>query len=205
MSRRIHIFINVLHRPDTDSPHRQGMTELENVIQKLYIVIMNLLIADTSPLIFLAKLALLETVVQNFKLITTSVVFEEATRRKEFVDAGHICRVVESGGIMVETAAVNEVREMSGFWGLGKGEASVLVAVATRQNGSALIDDYAALTVCRTQGFSYTTTPVLIYEMGRRKLISRKQAKNKLIALGEYAWMSEEVIGTVLSWLDKGV
>ena len=96
-----------------------------------------------------------------------------------------------------------EVRKTRSRWGLGAGESSALV-LATRQEGVVVVDDYAAITVCRAQSIEYTTTPVLIYEMGKRNLISESHARNKLIALREYAWIAEEVIDTVLSWQERG-
>ena len=164
---------------------------------------MRIIVADTSPLIFLAKLALLEKVCDNFSLITTSIVIDEATWKKNLPDSKYIRRMVEKGFIDVHSTSRNLINKYQKDWGLGIGEASTF-ALFESIGDVLLIDDYVAITVARTQNIKYITTPVLIYEIAQRKIISTSQSRNKLIALKEYSWIKDEIIDLVISWFEKG-
>ena len=164
---------------------------------------MRIVVADTSPLIFLAKLALLEKVCKNFTLITTSVVIDEATWKKDLPDSKYILRMVEKGFIDVHDINRRLINNYQKNWGLGIGEASTF-ALFESIGDILLIDDYVAITVARTQNINYITTPVLIYEITQRKIISTSQSRHKLIALKEYSWIEDEIIDVVISWFEKG-
>ncbi|MDD5673870.1 MAG: hypothetical protein PHC61_06895 [Chitinivibrionales bacterium] len=160
------------------------------------------LIADASPLILLAKLAMLEKVCQSFRIVSSSNVIGEATRKKDLPDALHISNLAIAGAIQIKTVDGTHARRMQNTWNLGSGEASIFVLAASG-NDMLLIDDYAAIAVARAQNRAYLTTPVLIYEMARRRLITNSLAREKLITLKQFAWISDEIIDTVLSWLGK--
>ena len=165
---------------------------------------MDLIIADTFPLILLAKLDLLESVCRIFRVAATAEVFHEATCKKELPDAMCITRIVQSGYIRVETVDSEAVTSMRDEWKIGLGEASVFV-LAQLAPSVLMLDDYAAISIARAEGLRYITTPVLIYELGRRNHLSVRQATDKLVALKQHAWISDDVIEQVLCWLGKGV
>ena len=160
---------------------------------------MNIIIADTSPLILLSKLALLELVCKHFPVITTSIVYHEATRKKDLPDSKHIAKLKKDGKITIHYVDDVLINKYSDEWGFGQGEASAF-ALVENTGGVLLIDDFAAIRSARALNIKYITTPVLIYTLSDKKIILQKQAIDKLIVLREYSWISQEVIDTVLSW-----
>jgi len=160
---------------------------------------MDLIIADTSPLIFLSKLALLETVCTNFRLITTETVFCEATRKKDLPDSKYIARLKEDGKITIQYINAVSIKKYSDEWKFGQGEASAF-ALVQNTGGVLLVDDFAAIRCARALDIKYITTPVLIYTLSERNILTQVQARDKLLVLKEYSWISQEILDVVVSW-----
>jgi predicted nucleic acid-binding protein len=154
---------------------------------------MNILVADTAPLIFLAKLTLLDVLCERISILVPSEVAHEATRRQELPDAMYIQKLIDDKRISIEHASSKGVAAFQKLWGLGSGESAALLLAESKQL-TILTDDYPAMRVAKALRLSFVTTPLMIVEMNKQKLITFELARAKLDRLQEYAWLSPDVL-----------
>lgn len=164
---------------------------------------MKLLVADAAPLIFLAKLALLDALCGSVSLIVPMEVADEATRRQELPDAAYIQALIDEKRIVVARMAAKSVAAFQKRWGLGRGESSALLLAQAKQI-ALLTDDYPAMRVAKALRLSFVTTPLLIVEMKRQGLITLELAKAKLDRLQEHAWLSPDILAAAQNLLKGG-
>jgi len=164
---------------------------------------MNILVADTAPLIFLTKLTLLDVLCDHVSIIVSPEVFLEATKRQDLPDAVYIQTLIDDKRISVEHAPSKSVTTFQKHWGLGIGESSALLLAQTRHL-TILTDDYPAMRVAKALRLSFTTTPLIIVEMKKQELISFELAKAKLDRLQDYAWLSPDILAAAQTLLKGG-
>ena len=164
---------------------------------------MKILVADTAPLIFLAKLTLLDALCERVSVIVPSEVAEEATERQELPDAVYIRKLIDLKKIAIASVPARSVAVFQKQWGLGRGESAALL-LAQAKPTAILTDDYAAMRVAKTLRLSFVTTPLLIVEMKKQGLISAELALAKLERLAEHAWLSPDVLAAARNLLKGG-
>ncbi len=164
---------------------------------------MKILVADTAPLIFLAKLTLLEALCERISIIVPMEVADEATQRQDLPDAAYIRKFIKEKRIVVERVASKTVAAFQRQWALGRGESSALL-LAQAMQVTILTDDYAAMRVAKVLRLSFVTTPLLIVEMKKQGLITLELARAKLDRLREYAWLSAEIVASAQNLLKGG-
>lgn len=162
-----------------------------------------ILVADAAPLIFLAKLALLEALATRLEIWVPSEVAREATERQELPDAVYIRNLIDSKRLIVASVAHGTVKAFQKKWGLGLGESAALL-LSEKEEAILLTDDYAAMRVAKVLGVVFVTTPYLIVEMHRQGLIERTIALAKLERLKELAWLSQDVLDAAKKQLEGG-
>lgn len=164
---------------------------------------MKILIADTAPLIFLAKLTLLDVLCERVSLIVPLEVADEATKRQELPDAVYIQKLIDEKRIVVARVAAKSAAAFQGKWGLGRGESAGLLLAQARRI-AILTDDYPAMRVAKALRLSFVTTPLLIVEMKKQGMITLELAKAKLDGLQEHAWLSPDILAAAHSLLAGG-
>lgn len=164
---------------------------------------MKILVADTAPLIFLAKLTLLDVLCERISLVIPMEVADEATRRQDLPDAAYIQRFIEEKRIVVERVRSKTVVAFQKQWALGLGESSALL-LAQAKHITILTDDYAAMRVAKVLRLSFLTTPLLIVEMKKQGLIELELAQAKLDRLRELAWVNPEILAAAHGLLKGG-
>ncbi len=162
-----------------------------------------ILVADAAPLIFLAKLSLLESLAKRLSVIVPAEVAQEATERQDLPDAAYIRTLIETRRLIVKPSPGGAVKAFQKKWGLGRGESAALV-LSEKMDATLLTDDYAALRVAKVLGVAFVTTPFLIVQMQRVGLLDRTLARAKLERLEELAWLSADVLNAAKHLLDKG-
>ena len=164
---------------------------------------MMILVADAAPLIFLAKLSLLESLAERLSVIVPIEVAQEATERQDLPDAAYIRRLIETRRLTVKSSSGGAVKAFQKKWGLGRGESAALV-LSEKLDATLLTDDYAAMRVAKVLDVGFVTTPFLIVQMQREGLLDRPLARAKLEHLEELAWPSAEVLDAAKKLLEKG-
>ncbi len=164
---------------------------------------MKILIADTAPLILLAKLTLLDVLCRRFNVVIPLEVASEATRRQELADAKYIQKLVEDKNIHLKKVDPHQSAFLKNEWGLGRGESEVL-ALAMREQAMVVTDDFAAMRATKAMGLRFTTTPRLLIGLQRENYISLELARAKLSELEKHAWISPGIINHMKKVLEGG-
>lgn len=161
------------------------------------------LVLDTTALIFLAKLTLLDEIGRVFSIVVTPEVAEEATRKQELPDARYIKQLLDGQKMRIDKASSKKTAILKKEWGIGKGESSAL-NLALSKNMVFVTDDYAAMRVAKTLNIAFATTPLLIVELCNQGHLGLELAEAKLADLQDFAWVSAEIIEMAKGFLKGG-
>ncbi|MFN0117747.1 MAG: hypothetical protein ACKVQC_05560 [Elusimicrobiota bacterium] len=164
---------------------------------------MKVIISDTSPLILLTKVGLLNLIAERFSLVISKDVALEATCRQDLPDAQSIQVLIDKKKISVKVISESKTLGLKNQWGIGRGEASVL-ALALKENRVLVTDDFSAMRVARALNISFVTSVLLIVQLQHKGILSFQVADEKLMALQEYAWLSSEVVADARQRLKGG-
>ena len=166
-----------------------------------------MIISNTSPLIYLAKLNKLELVRELFnKIIIPKEVYDEVIKGKEekYFDAIKIENSVKNGLIEVKEITIGkELKEFAPEIDIG--ELSVIQLALKLKPEMILIDDASARAIAESFGFNVKGTLYVLLKGFRKKMIDKKQIKillNDIVTAGFR--ISSELYGGVLEEIDKG-
>jgi predicted nucleic acid-binding protein len=162
----------------------------------------NKIVADASSLILLAKVGALEMVALRLRCLTSVQAFNEATVRRDFVDAVHILDLAKRGRIHVRKVGSGHARTFSAEWGLGLGESAALL-LAIRFRECFVTDDLKAMQTARALGVPVSTSPLLIAAGVKSGWWVKKVGLAKLETLKEFFWVKPEIIDLVKDKLLK--
>lgn len=165
-----------------------------------------MIISNTSPLIYLAKLNKLELLKELFnKIIIPKEVFDEVIKGKEekYFDAIKIENAVKSGWIDVKEITIGkELEEFAPEIDIG--ELSVIQLALRLKPEMILIDDASARAIAESFGFNVKGTLYILLKSFSKKMIDKKQIKillNELVSVGFR--ISTELYVKVLEEIDK--
>lgn len=164
---------------------------------------MKLIIADATPLILMAKLDLLNVFCDHFNVAISSTVALEATCRDNLADARYIQKLIDDRRIQVKGTDFRNTSTLQKQWGIGKGEAEILT-LALSEQAVIITDDFAVIRVAKTMSLKFTTTPMMIVELQRQKLLSMELARSKLTELDRHAWINPQILNRVKQILQEG-
>jgi len=165
-----------------------------------------MIISNTSPLIYLAKLQKLKLLKTLFKeIIIPKQVYEEVIRGKEdgFFDALLVEKAVENGWMKIkEIEIIKQIKRFAPEIDLGE---IALISLAKKIKPSlVLLDDASARTIAESFGFNVKGTLYVLLKAYKRKLINKKEIKrliNELVISGFR--ISQELYIQLLEELDK--
>ena len=146
---------------------------------------------DSSSVILLAKIGMLNITTENFQCIITNEVKKECIGKKDSSDARAIKRLVKDGMIKVSGAAA--VKNLEYEFRLGKGEASS-IALALHEKTVLATDDKAAIKACKVLGVEFVTAIDFVLKAHEKGKITREEAKTKVMKLDEHGRYSTEII-----------
>lgn len=137
-------------------------------------------VVDTSPLIFLGKLALLGLLPSPTG--TTPAVLEEvrAGRPAANPEADAVEALVEAGQLVVEKPSRRKLDYASG---LDSAEAGVLVLALDQGVRRVIVDDLAGIRAARVLGLEPRSTPFLLLEARREGTLTAARYRAHLDAL----------------------
>lgn len=165
-----------------------------------------MIISNTSPLIYLAKLRRISILKALFKeVIITREVYEEIIegKKQKFFDALIVERAIKEGWIKVKEIKID--KEVSYFAPeIDKGEASTISLSRKFKPSLVLIDDASGRVIAESFGFNVKGTLYVLLKAYKKRLIDKKEVKdliNKLVFSGFR--MSQELYIQVLSELEK--
>jgi len=146
---------------------------------------------NTSPLIFLAKLGMLDCLRIYENVYTTSIVIEEVEMglRQGFEEAIMIRKLVEEGFLVVKEESQNtKIKGLSTF-GLHTGELSMLKMAGDMKPDLVIVDDRVGIKAAKYLGFNVVSTPFLLLKNLEAGKISKQdfpETLEKLMGLGYF-------------------
>ena len=153
---------------------------------------MKKLVADSSSIILLAKCSLVEKLTQVVEFYIPETVFEECAGeklREKYPDAVGIWKLIEEKRIHVKTLSNKKME---------KGEDEAILLFKETKAGIFLSDDGMAIKICKVLKIPFTTSPRVVIDLYRRRVIDIDQARealNKLEIIGRY---SKDIISSAL-------
>ncbi|MFA4820226.1 MAG: hypothetical protein WC613_04705 [Candidatus Aenigmatarchaeota archaeon] len=153
------------------------------------------MVFDSSSIILLAKISMLNIVAKNFECVITKDVKKECTHKKDYQDAKIITRLINEGLLHVEN--INVAKNMEYEFRLGKGEASS-ITLALKEKTVLATDDKAAIKACKIFGIGFVTSIDFVLRAFEKDKITSEEAKTKISKLDEYGRYSTEIIKNAL-------
>ena len=148
-----------------------------------------MIIFDSSTLILLAKIDLLQVVLNKYKGIIPESVKEEV-ERKEAMDTKVIIQQINKRKLIVnKNPNKNKIQLILKDFPLGKDEASALV-IANEKDNVLATDDGLAIKVCKILNVKFVTAIHFLIESG----LDKSQALAKLDLLEKYGRYSIKII-----------
>ncbi|MBI4146939.1 hypothetical protein HY489_06415 [Candidatus Woesearchaeota archaeon] len=142
-----------------------------------------MIVSDSSPLIFLAKLNVLELVQKLYtKIIIPTEVYEEVItigKKEGFKEVVVLEQFVSSGFIKQRVVS----KRGKDFKNLHEGERSALQLCLQEKIHQMLVDDKEAVECCRIMGIEPIRTTRILLMLLKKKLLNREQFKNGLVKL----------------------
>lgn len=158
---------------------------------------MRLIVADVSSLILLAKCSLLSTYAERVRLLAPRRVFEEAASaglREEHPDAEMIARCEKNGLLQIESVRSRRRLPLA----LAKGEADAIRLFLEKEADLLLSDDARAIKTCRLLDLPFTTTPRVVVDLARARVIETAAARRALEKLAVAGRYSRDILAAAL-------
>ena len=160
---------------------------------------MTLLVCDSSFLILISKLEMLDLLVENFEhvMIPQAVYFESVEQgiKLRKMDAYLVEKRIKDGNINVEN--INDLQEKENLmknFNMHEGESESLILYSEKKASLLGTDDYKTIKVCKILKIRYFTTLLFIFRCFSNNLLSKDQAVLKFEKLQEFGWYKEDLI-----------
>ena len=152
------------------------------------------MVFDSSSIILLAKISMLNIATQRFECIITKEVKNECLNKDSF-DSKMISKLVKENFIKV--VDMNSLKSVEYEFRLGKGEASSL-ALAAHEKTAIATDDKAAIKACKILGIEFVTSIDFVLRAQEKGKITKDEARTKIMKLDEYGRYGTEIIKKAL-------
>lgn len=160
---------------------------------------MVIIICDSSLIVLLSKLELLDLIIEVFKniIIPQSVLVESVDQGKvsKKIDAFLIEKRISERKIIVEKIKdFTEKKNLMRNFNIHEGESEALVLYLEKKADLLGTDDYKTLKVCKILNIRYFTTPLFIFLCYSEKKLSKTRALLKFQELHKFGWYKKDLI-----------
>jgi predicted nucleic acid-binding protein len=160
---------------------------------------MTLIICDSSFIILISKLELIDLLIKAFKEIyLPQAVFNESVKKGKMLkkmDAFMIEERIQDKGIKIKNIRNHDKKK--GFmddFNIHEGEAEAIILFFEEKADLLATDDYRTLKTCKVLNIKYFTTPLFIIRSFLRSEISKEKTHLKFEKLQELGWYKNENI-----------
>ena len=151
-----------------------------------------MIVIDSSSLILLAKISILDNVTKNIQknLVITNQIYVETTAKHDTFDAKLIEK--RTGEKIIEIMKVKNSDlyiKIRDDFNLGRGEAEAIALCLEKKIGL-ITDDKKAMNACKILKIKFTTVPNLLIRLYKKELITKIESDlylKKLERLGRYS------------------
>lgn len=153
-----------------------------------------MLVSNSSTLILLAKISLLETwLSQCYGITIPEEVFSEAVLGREEFDARLIKKLVEENKIKVEHAEREITRKAMIEFRLDLGEAAAFALCNPKKYQAIMTDDGELIKLCRLEKIEFINALSIVVGLYQKKIIEKETALEKLDRLKIIGRYSKEI------------
>ena len=162
-----------------------------------------MIVFDTSTLVLLAKLDLLQIVTDSNEVLIPQQVKREALAKPELYDARLIQRLITARSLRVSSEiSVAGCRSLQGQFNLDRGEAAAIL-LAKKRGAALAIDDGAGIKTAKVMGLPFLTAVRFLMEFYDRGRIDQKTALAKLDALAKVGRYDVRILKDVRDIFEK--
>jgi predicted nucleic acid-binding protein len=160
---------------------------------------MKIVISDSSMLILVSKLDILDTMLETFEsiIIPEGVRVEVVDRGKEGkkMDALLVEKRIDDGKILVKKISKDdEKNKLMNDFNIHSGEAEAVLLYLEEKADLLGTDDYQTLKTCKILNIHYFTTPLFLFQSHVNRKIEKAFALRKLERLSKFGWYKYEII-----------
>jgi len=169
---------------------------------------MTLVICDSSFIIIISKLEILDLLIDTFdKIMMPKEVYVESVERGKKlkkIDAFLIEERVKDKKILVQNIKdVKEKNRLMHNFNLHEGEAGAIVLYFEKKGELFGTDDSRTIKTCKIFNIKYFTTPLFLGECYVNNLITQREFTLKLEKLKQFGWYKEEIISEFINNIVK--
>ncbi|MFQ6137191.1 MAG: hypothetical protein ACE5PM_08435 [Candidatus Hydrothermarchaeales archaeon] len=151
-----------------------------------------MIISNSSTLILLAKVSVLQRFLDEYKrVVIPAQVFEEMIVESDALDSLLIKKEVKNGRI--ETKDVNKTDRILEEFRLHRGEAATYALFQELKGDVILTDDGELIKLCKITGVPFVCAMAVVVRMFKKKLLSKNEACDYLEKLFDYGRYSGQV------------
>jgi len=167
-----------------------------------------MLILDSTPLIYLAKIGIIENLKEIWPdIIIPSTVYKEVVEKgiiKGETDALIIKRLVENGDFQIRDVKMGRIHKRLGdLESLSRADLDV-IQYAETTNGIAVMDESIGRSICRIQGVRCHGTIYILLTLIKEEIIKNDEGKELINRMIKAGWFcSTDLYSSILEKLDK--
>lgn len=158
-----------------------------------------MIIFDTSTLILLAKIDILQIALRKYSGVIPEFIKEEVTYKKE-IDTELIVQQIKDGNLIIKKNPVKDkMKQFLKDFPLGRGEVAALI-IAKEKDIVLATDDGLAIKVCKIFGVKFATAIHFLIDAG----LDKSLAMAKLKLLNKYGRYSSDIMKDAEERIRKG-
>ena len=156
-----------------------------------------MIVFDSSTIILLAKIELLDVIINTYKgdIIVTKEVERKATVKETF-DGMLIKKRIEEGKIKVKPIQDKNIETFMEDFNIDLGETEA-ICLALKYGSILATDDKNAINACKLLKIPFTTAIDFLLRAKEKKLLSNEESKIKLSQLAKYGRYKKEILEDV--------
>lgn len=165
---------------------------------------MKIVISDSSSLILLSKINLIETLLDYFEIIIPSIVYQEILKgkQKNHLDAFEIEQLVKNKKIKINNPNQKTINLLKNNYNLDVGELHA-ISLAKEKNTSIFIDDKKGIFVCKLLNIETYTVINILKILYITKIINKLKLKTSIEILKENARYTKEDLNELNKLVDN--
>jgi len=154
-----------------------------------------MIVFDSSTLVLLAKVELLDAFIFNWKgdIVIPKAVEKESIIKETF-DGQLIKRRIEEMKIKVKHADHIQVEKIMGNFAINLGEAEAIILAHQEKNAALGTDDKNAINACKVLHIPFVTAIDILIIMKEKNILSKEESHIKLKGLAIYGRYTRDII-----------
>ena len=154
----------------------------------------NMLVSNTSTLILLAKITVLEKTLETFgEVVIPKKVFEEIVEKRELFDSQLILKQIENKKIIIKEIKTKDITQILSQFRLDEGEAAAYAIYTKGKYKALLTDDKELIKLCRIENIPFITAMAIVIRLNEKNILTKEEALEKLEALYKVGRYSKEI------------